>query len=49
LHTRDKDGSRYLEARLERNGDLIIEGQDLGDGVERWFAPASASTNGPGR
>ena len=37
--TRDEDGTRYLDARLEPNGDLIIEGQDLGDGVERFFGP----------
>lgn len=35
--TRDADGSRRLTARLDRNGDLLIEGQDLGDGVERAF------------
>ena len=33
--TRDADGTRYLVARLEPNGDLVIEGQDLGNGVEQ--------------
>lgn len=35
--TRDADGSRRLVARLVANGDLVIEGQDLGDAVERAF------------
>ena len=33
----DADGSRLLEASLTATGDLLIEGQDLGDGVERIF------------
>jgi hypothetical protein len=32
---RDADGIQHLEASLNTNGDLVIEGQDLGDGVER--------------
>lgn len=35
--SRDEDGSRYLAATLDGAGDLRIEGQDLGDGVERIF------------
>jgi hypothetical protein len=34
-HIRDADGLRHLEASLNAAGDLVIEGQDLGDGVER--------------
>ncbi len=33
----DEDGVRHLEARFNDAGDLVIEGQDLGDGVERFF------------
>ena len=33
----DEDGVRHLEARLTDAGDLVIEGQDLGDGVERFY------------
>jgi len=32
--TRDESGTRYLEASISPNGDLIISGQDLGPGVE---------------
>lgn len=34
---RDADGSRHLEARLTTGGDLVVEGHDLGPGVERAF------------
>ena len=34
---RGSGGSRYLVARLEPNGDLVVDGQDLGDGVEEIF------------
>ena len=34
---RDAHGSRYLEAHLEPDGTLVIEGQDLGDEVESIF------------
>ena len=34
---KDADGSRLLEASLTVDGDLLIEGWDLGDGVERIF------------
>jgi hypothetical protein len=34
---RDADGIRHLSARLDAGGNLVIEGQDLGDGVERAF------------
>ena len=33
----DADGSRHLEASLTPNGDVIIQGRDYGDGVERIF------------
>ena len=33
----DKDGTRYLSAKLAEGGDIVIEGQDLGDGVQRIF------------
>jgi hypothetical protein len=32
---RDADGTRHLQASLTRDGDVLIEGQDLGAGVER--------------
>ena len=35
---RDIDG-RHLEANVRENGDLVIEGQDLGDAVESAFGP----------
>jgi len=36
---RDADGSRRLEAGWRDDGSLVIEGQDLGPGVERvWGA-----------
>lgn len=35
--TRNEDGTRYLAAKLQANGDIVIEGQDLGNGVERIF------------
>lgn len=37
--TRDEDGTRHLSARLKGDGALLIEGQDLGPGVERFFGP----------
>ena len=37
--TRDEDGSRQLSATLKGDGALLIEGQDLGPGVERFFGP----------
>jgi len=37
--TCDQDGSRHLWARLKENGDLIIEGQDIGPGVSKCFGP----------
>lgn len=35
--TSDKGGSRHLTARLAPSGDVVIEGQDLGSGVEEAF------------
>ena len=37
--THDVGGRRRLTARLEEDGTLIIDGQDLGPGVERFFGP----------
>jgi hypothetical protein len=37
--TRDEDGSRQLSASLKGDGTLLIEGQDIGPGVERFFGP----------
>ncbi|MXM66197.1 hypothetical protein GR925_22855 [Streptomyces sp. HUCO-GS316] len=34
---RDRDGARYLSARLTEDGALVVEGQDLGPGVTRVF------------
>ena len=33
----DAEGTRYLEARVRGDGALIIEGQDLGNGVRKVF------------
>lgn len=33
---KDADGSRYLAAERKPSGDIVIEGQDLGPGVERF-------------
>lgn len=33
---KDDDGSRYLAAERKPGGDIVIEGQDLGPGVERF-------------
>lgn len=33
----DTDGSRYLDATIDKAGRLVIEGQDLGAGVEHAF------------
>lgn len=38
---RDERGSRHLSATLDADGTLRIEGQDLGDGVERFFGPGN--------
>lgn len=35
--TRDEGGSRHLGASLKGDGTLLIEGQDLGPGVESFF------------
>lgn len=34
---KDDDGSRYLAAERKPSGDIVIEGQDLGPGVERFL------------
>ncbi len=34
---RDDQGTRYLAASLTAEGDLVIEGQDLGRGVEQFY------------
>ncbi len=34
-----ENGQRYAAARMTEHGDLELEGQDLGDGVERAFGP----------
>jgi hypothetical protein len=38
-NTRDEEGSRQLSASLKGDGALLIEGQDIGPGVERFFGP----------
>lgn len=35
--TQDESGSRQLSARLQGDGSLLIEGRDLGPGVEKFF------------
>jgi hypothetical protein len=35
--TRDSDGVRHLGAERREDGGIVIEGQDLGPGVERVF------------
>jgi hypothetical protein len=37
--SRDEGGSRHLGASLKDDGTLLIEGQDLGPGVEGFFGP----------
>lgn len=37
--TRDEGGSRHLGASLKGDGTLLIEGQDIGPGVESFFGP----------
>jgi hypothetical protein len=34
---KDADGSRLLQASLTSEGDIVVEGRDFGDGVERVF------------
>jgi hypothetical protein len=36
-NVKDADGSRLLQASLTSEGDVVIEGRDFGDGVERVF------------
>ncbi len=33
----DSDGTRYLDATIDKAGRLVIEGQDVGAGVEHSF------------
>jgi len=33
----DADGTRYLDATIDKAGRLVFEGQDVGAGVERAF------------
>lgn len=52
---KDADGLRLLEASVTVEGDVLIEGHDLGDGVERalgfreyewtWTIPAASVPN----
>lgn len=35
--TSEASGSRHLEAYINADGDLVIEGQDLGAGVKEFF------------
>ncbi len=37
--TEDEGGSRQLSARLKADGSVLIEGRDLGPGVERFLGP----------
>ncbi len=37
VRTEDAEGMRYVGARLDAQGLLTIEGQDLGPGVEAFF------------
>jgi hypothetical protein len=29
--------SRFIHARVEDNGDLVVEGQDVGEAPQKWF------------
>ena len=29
--------SRFIDVRIEDNGDLVMEGQDVGDAPKKWF------------
>ena len=35
--TRDEGGTRYLDASIKSNGDLVFSGQDFGPGVEAFW------------
>jgi hypothetical protein len=37
--THDEGGSRHLRATLKSDGSILIEGQDIGSGVESVFGP----------
>lgn len=37
VHTRDAEGLRYVGARLDDQGMVTIEAQDLGSGVSAFF------------
>ncbi|MBN2493425.1 MAG: hypothetical protein JXR96_02440 [Deltaproteobacteria bacterium] len=39
---RDEHGLRYLGVRIDENGDLVIEGQDLGSGVESFWGEGAS-------
>jgi hypothetical protein len=39
--TRDASGSRNLWAKINAEGDLVIEGQDLGSGVSEFWGPGN--------
>ena len=41
-HTEGPDGARHLEARREPDGSIVIEGQDLGRGVEGVFGAGTS-------
>ena len=40
-HVVDSDGTRELTASLNAAGDVVIDGCDRGDGVERVFGPGN--------
>lgn len=37
--TQDEDGRRQQSARLQADGTLLVEGHDMGRGVESFFGP----------
>lgn len=38
---RDEQGIRFLGASFAADGTLMIEGHDIGDGVEQFFGPGN--------
>jgi len=38
---RGPDAWRHLQVRLDDNGDLLIEGHDMGDAVQKYFGEGS--------
>ena len=42
LNESSANGTRHLSARIDENGDLCIDGQDLGSGVGQFWGEGSS-------